>query len=291
MNCCMVLVGGLGDFIQATPAIDHLCRKGTVTVECLTRTVGAWDVLRRSGITVRSELGAVPSDYSQFDHVFVNSYAPVEPFDAVPQARRLAPLDGTEPEHLYYLRLIGTVFADLPDKIRFWAVASPVASTDLRGHAAIHPGSKPKYAAKRWPYFRELTARLVERGLKVTVVGRSHIDELDGFPSQAQMLVDQSTTDLGGCLKSAALLIANDSGIMHYANALGVPVVGIFGPTSVLMNCPPGVVPVHGNVSCSPCQFGPYWPKCPNETARRCLTSISVDFVLEACLPLIRGRL
>ena len=287
MNCCMVLVGGFGDFIQATPAIDKLCQKGSVTVECLTRTFGAWDVLRRPGITVRSKLGAVPSDYSQYDYVFVNGYAPVEPFNAVPQARRLVPPDGTEPVHLHYLRLIRTVFTDLSDDVHFWAITSPVPNMELGGHVFIHAGSKAKYAIKRWPYFRELAFRLVEMGVKVAIVGRSHIDDVDSFPAQAQMLLDQSTADLGACLKSSALLIANDSGIMHYANALGVPVVGVFGPTSVLMNCPPGVTPVQSSVSCSPCQFGPYWPKCHNEHTRCCLTGISVDSVLAACLSLI----
>ena len=54
-------------------------------------------------------------------------------------------------------------------------------------------------------------------------------------------------TDLAGktnlvefarALVSCRLLVANDTGGMHLANALGVPVVGLFGPTNPLRTGP-----------------------------------------------------
>src|SRR5262245_51395198 len=71
-------------------------------------------------------------------------------------------------------------------------------------------------------------------------------------------------TDLGtllAILERAAGVLANDSGIMHLAAALGVPVVGVFGSTSPGWTAPLG--PRAGWVShpvpCSPC----YARTCP----------------------------
>ncbi|OPX41670.1 MAG: lipopolysaccharide heptosyltransferase II [Desulfobacteraceae bacterium 4484_190.3] len=74
------------------------------------------------------------------------------------------------------------------------------------------------------------------------------------------------------------LFISNDSGLMHLAGALGIPLVAIFGSTNPVTTSPVGGknIIIYKNVSCSPCLK----KICPADF--RCMDLISVDDVYEA---------
>ena len=93
----------------------------------------------------------------------------------------------------------------------------------------------------------------------------------------ARVLTGETTLpELTGVLSRLSLLVTNDSGPMHVAAALGVPVVAVFGPTDPRETGPVGdghrIVrePVH----CSPCGLR----ECPID--HRCMTRIGVDRVV-----------
>jgi heptosyltransferase-2 len=76
---------------------------------------------------------------------------------------------------------------------------------------------------------------------------------------------------LPALLKCCSVFLGNDSGAMHVAAAVGLPVVAVFGPTD-----PDGTAPVTGLCTivqekpyCSPC----FLRRCP--TDHRCMTAIS----------------
>lgn len=81
--------------------------------------------------------------------------------------------------------------------------------------------------------------------------------------------------DLPALLSQCHLFIGNDSGAMHVAAAVGLPVVAVFGPTD-----PYGTAPVTPRCSivqekpyCSPC----FLRRCP--TDHRCMTAITAEMV------------
>jgi len=87
--------------------------------------------------------------------------------------------------------------------------------------------------------------------------------------------------DLPALLSQCHLFIGNDSGAMHVAAAVGLPVVAVFGPTD-----PEGTAPVTPRCSivqqkayCSPC----FLRRCP--TDHRCMTAITADMVVAAARP------
>ena len=87
--------------------------------------------------------------------------------------------------------------------------------------------------------------------------------------------------DLPGLLSQCHLFIGNDSGAMHVAAAVGLPIVAVFGPTD-----PFGTAPVTQRLSivrqkpyCSPC----FLRRCP--TDHRCMTAITADMVEAAAKP------
>ncbi len=87
--------------------------------------------------------------------------------------------------------------------------------------------------------------------------------------------------DLPALLSQCYLFIGNDSGAMHVAAAVGLPVVAVFGPTDPL-----GTSPVTHRCSivqqkpyCSPC----FLRRCP--TDHRCMTAITAGMVEAATKP------
>jgi lipopolysaccharide heptosyltransferase II len=147
--------------------------------------------------------------------------------------------------------------------------------------------------AKRWPAsrFAELASLFQKRkGAAVVVIGSAAESDLAAAISSAleQKPVDLTgKTDLPqliGLISRAHLFVSNDSGPMHLANALGVPVVGIFGPTDPAVTGPfeqPAAV-VQKEVPCWPC----YYRKCPYD--HRCMMSIDAADVYRAAEALWR---
>jgi heptosyltransferase-2 len=157
------------------------------------------------------------------------------------------------------------------------------ASTTIVGLA---PGAAYGHA-KRWPTRRvaELAGRLGERGATSLLVGAG--DDRDagreiesGLPATARVVNLIGRTDLRlltGVLERCLTFVSNDSGAMHLAAAVGVPVVAIFGPTDERVTAPLGDHDVIlEKVFCRPCMLR----DCPID--HRCMKRISVDRVLAA---------
>ena len=77
--------------------------------------------------------------------------------------------------------------------------------------------------------------------------------------------------DLPALLSQCHLFIGNDSGAMHVAAAVGLPVVGVFGPTDPFGTSPvtPRCSIVQEKPYCSPC----FLRRCP--TDHRCMTRVT----------------
>ncbi|MCH2200463.1 MAG: glycosyltransferase family 9 protein [Fuerstiella sp.] len=88
---------------------------------------------------------------------------------------------------------------------------------------------------KEWPGFPELTSALLEARSDVTIAWDSHLvwdDPSTSHPDRFFNLTTQtSLLQMVDLLQKASVVIANDSGPLHIAAALGVPTLGLFGPT------------------------------------------------------------
>ncbi|MGI4979915.1 MAG: lipopolysaccharide heptosyltransferase I [Janthinobacterium lividum] len=101
------------------------------------------------------------------------------------------------------------------------------------------------WGAKQWPAERygRLAQQLFERGCRVLVNASPH-----GTDRVADAVVQHSggTAAAAACtlsqlialLRRVRLVVAGDSGPLHLAAALGVPVVALFGPTDPVRNGP-----------------------------------------------------
>ncbi len=141
-------------------------------------------------------------------------------------------------------------------------------------------------AAKRWESgsFREVARHWIGQGGIVAVLGSASeagigdevIEGLD--PRRAFNLSGRTNlADLMNLLKSSVLTVANDSGIMHLAAALGRPGVAIFGPTDYTATGPIGNSwrLLYNRVECSPC----FRRECP-DGSRRCMAAVTPEMVI-----------
>lgn len=92
--------------------------------------------------------------------------------------------------------------------------------------------------------------------------------------------------ELPALLSNCHLFIGNDSGAMHLAGAVGLPVIGIFGPTDPERTRPmtSHFTLIREPVGCSPC----FLRRCPID--HRCMTRISVERVLDAARSSLLSR-
>jgi ADP-heptose:LPS heptosyltransferase len=89
---------------------------------------------------------------------------------------------------------------------------------------------------------------------------------------------------VGALLLRSKALLCNDGGIMHLANALGVPTVAAFGPVDERVYGPYGTDVPHEvlteSVACRPCYKDFRFPPCAHD--RRCLDLLPAERAIRA---------
>ena len=157
----------------------------------------------------------------------------------------------------------------------------------------LHPGAAFG-PAKRWlpDRFADLADRLIGAlDADVLIFGAPEEKPLaEAIAQQMEhrpAVVAGRTTlrQLMSLLAQCQLIVANDSGPMHLAAALGVPLVAIFGSTNERATGPLGTRArvVKQPVECSPCGRR----ECPIDF--RCMTGVAVDSVHRAALEVLKG--
>jgi ADP-heptose:LPS heptosyltransferase len=115
-------------------------------------------------------------------------------------------------------------------------------------YAVLVPGCAPHREYKRWPprNFAALAQKLETRGIASVAVGTAQDAEaIAAIRSIAPHVTDLSgRTDLfqlAGLMRRAEVVIANDTGPMHIAAALGAPTLGLMsGQVDAAWNAPHG---------------------------------------------------
>jgi len=219
------------------------------------------------------------------------------------------PVKGATPEHesFYYLELLqrAGVISELPaaEPILLDSAQEARQTGGLRFQAmgftraviGISPGAENS-RAKQWMPDRfadaATTLAAVLNGdiaifgsAKESALGRSVAEAVRRNGCRVLNLAGE--TSLTGFIEMAAacrVFLTNDSGAMHVASALGVPTVGVFGPTNWAATAPAGPVStiVREPFPCSPCMLR----DCPID--HRCMTAITVDRVAHAALELLK---
>jgi len=153
----------------------------------------------------------------------------------------------------------------IPDAANRAAVMRAMHLTSRRPAVILCPGAEFG-PSKRWPptHFADLARRFLERGLQVWLVGSPN-DKIAANAviaaagESAREIRDLAGhTDLGTAidlLSAGALVVSNDSGLMHAAAAVGVPLIALFGSSSPVFTPPlsDSARVARIEIECSPC--------------------------------------
>ncbi|MEJ2105486.1 MAG: glycosyltransferase family 9 protein, partial [Ignavibacteriaceae bacterium] len=128
-------------------------------------------------------------------------------------------------------------------------------------YIGLCPGAK--HFTKRWPkeYFIELGKKLESSGYSIVLFGGEEeiqiCNEIKNELNAAINLCNTSLNQTAANMKMCAAIYTNDSGLMHLASAVGVPVIPFFGSTVKEFGFFPykakSIVLENENLSCRPC--------------------------------------
>jgi heptosyltransferase-2 len=161
------------------------------------------------------------------------------------------------------------------------------------GWVGLNPGAFHG-SAKRWPAERyaavgDILAR--RAGARLAILGgpaeRPLADSIESLSRAGALNLCGRTSLAGlmGVLSRLALLVTNDSGPMHLAAALGVPILAIFGPTDWRATAPVSerLRLVREDVPCAPCLLR----ECPIDHS--CMRLVTVERVASEAMALLDG--
>jgi ADP-heptose:LPS heptosyltransferase len=165
-------------------------------------------------------------------------------------------------------------------------------------YVVISPGASRRRLMKAWSHekFAELIILLRKHYHLTPVIigGRDNHDYNEKIIAAVRSkdtsthnsffnLTEASLRSLSLIIKEAQLFVGIDSGFMHIASSLDVPLVGLFGPTDPQYVGPQNkksIVVREASLKCVPCYLKP----CEH---RECMTKLAVRTVFEACEQLL----
>ena len=165
-------------------------------------------------------------------------------------------------------------------------------------YVVISPGASRRRLMKAWSRenFADLIILLMEHyHLTPVLIGGKDNQEYNEKIIASVRKKDRNTTrlilnlteaslrSLSLIIKEAALFVGIDSGFMHIASSMDVPLVGLFGPTDPVYVGPQNknsIVVREESLECIPCYLKP----CEH---RECMSTLPVSTVFQACEQLL----
>ncbi len=166
-------------------------------------------------------------------------------------------------------------------------IQNPVLN-DVENLIGICPGSK--HFTKMWPeeYFIQLGKLLNENGYKIVLFGgKDDIKVCERISSKLSSVInlcnDNNILQTAADMKCCKVIYCNDSGLMHTATAVNVPVIAFFGSTVKEFGFTPynsnNLILENNSLSCRPCTHTGR-DSCP-EKHFKCMKEISPQSALE----------
>ncbi len=216
------------------------------------------------------------------------------------EGRRILLTDAPEPPrervhrartYHHLLRALGDPPPVRPPRLELLPEAADWARERLPGDdwIGLNPGATYGIA-KQWPEerFIELGRRLAKRARIAVVGGPSEAklgERVAGAVGGLNLAGRTGVSQLAAALARCSLLVTNDTGPMHVADAVGTPLVAVFGSTDWITTPPFGKnhAIVRHEIECSPCLKR----TCPLKH-HDCMKRVTVDRVHRACRELLR---
>lgn len=137
------------------------------------------------------------------------------------------------------------------------------------------------YELKRWPidYWKKLIEHHPETQF-VVLAGPSDqfTHALDEYRNVVNLTGQTSLLESAAIIEKAKVVVANDTGLLHFAEQLGRPALALMGPAPFGFPSRPKTTILEKNLKCRPCSKHGQGP-CVNKNYQQCLRDISPEIV------------
>jgi heptosyltransferase-2 len=195
---------------------------------------------------------------------------------------------GIQPEsRIPRLAVTGSV-GDETDYLSLFGI--PEGNFAVFAVGASHP---PKhYPLPQWVKLAELVINRMD--CNIVILERENWDYLnlfDGIPCSGRLSkrIGLRLNELARVISKAAFAVSNDSGIMHLAAAVGIPTVGLFGPTHPSLGFSPlgdSCRAITVDEECSPCSR--HGERECYRSERFCFTRMTPELIIRQIEELIQ---
>jgi len=199
----------------------------------------------------------------------INGYSPSDLPDRFPVARQNLLRFGFSSETAYKLQLSGQ---RLPEQ--FAEVKRTKKSVGL-----ILAGG---WDTKRWPKenWKDLVCKLEKNNYEIHLIGGGDVKQIareikKSVPAAHDWCGKLELAQTAGALEKMDLVVSNDTGPLHLAGWLGLPLIILSGPTRVGASGREAAVMIQSKIDCTGCQQH----KCDNEVDRECMREIAPGLV------------
>jgi Glycosyltransferase family 9 (heptosyltransferase) len=294
---------GIGDLLSLLSSAKSLRARHPRCWMVILSPPGAWELAEASA------LADAASDTASFFHWFV-----MRPGLRQAYYRPLLPAENSPPKAQQ--RQLSDEFADAlsvvsdPSSLQLHVsqrtrklIARHLHKINPQGQPVIviHPG--PSWEVKEWPsdHWEALTALIAARLRAIVIkIGRDYYDLTTPFrPMPIANTIDWSNdltlVQTTALLERASLFVGIDSGPLHIAKVLGIPAIGLFGPTDarLILGTNAYIRTAVGTADCRGCHHrlpGPlHWRSgCPNDIA--CMKSIPPEAIFAKVLDTLNAK-
>ncbi len=154
-----------------------------------------------------------------------------------------------------------------------------VQKHSLKNFVVIAPSAA--YVLKRWPinHWKKLID-LNPQIQFVVLAGPTDLftQELNSFKNVVNLTGQTSLRESAALVQQASAVVANDTGLLHFAEQVGKPTIALMGPAPFGFPSRPTTQILERNLACRPCSKHGQGP-CVNPNFHECLKSIEADEV------------
>lgn len=260
MRVLYVIGGGIGNIVQATPAIKATAAAGhEVDLKLHCNSSKDLDIFQLPCV---HNLFAEDHPKNRYDWQLNGPFTPGHQYKSKKFARPKIHYAQHIPEAKVYYSLAQQMGVKTPMETTEVALPDNGKWPKNTDTVAIYPGSKPDWAMKRWDKYD----KLAERFENVVIVGTKNDIYSHGNPTWIKKpwkWPDNVEFFIGGLADAAFLiskckmLIGGDGGLIHVGAGTGIPTFVLFGPSSTVKNKPyaPNAHVIAIDLPCRPCQF------------------------------------
>lgn len=293
MKILFVLGGGIGNIVQATPAINVLSKAGfLVDLYLFCNSSKDLDIFRIKSV---NEIFVDKEPNENYDYQLVGPFTPKINNKSKNIIKSRINYAQHKPECEVYYDMAKQIGVNLPlgnIEINFQNEKNKIEEETV----GIYPGCKSNWPMKRWDKYDQLA----EKFRKVIVFGDNKDVDSHGDPPWIKRkwnwpknvnFYQSSLINVANAISQCKIFIGNDGGLSHIAAATGIPTFVLFGPSSIIKNKPfaTNCHAISIDLECSPCQFragldgkqifGSDKNNCPFNM--KCMKDMSVNYVFE----------